>query len=32
MPPQVGTRKIVDESCYRTGWLIAEEMTAKMLA
>lgn len=32
MPPQVGTRKIEDEAHYRTGWLIAEEMTAKMLA
>jgi len=31
MPPQVGTRKINDEAHYRTGWLIAEEMTKKML-
>ena len=31
MPPQVGTRHVNDESCYRTGWLIAEEMTKKML-
>jgi len=31
MPPQVGTRKVTDEAHYRTGWLIAEEMTQKML-
>jgi hypothetical protein len=32
MPPQVGTRRVVDEAHYRTGWLLAEEMTQKMLA
>lgn len=31
MPPQVGTRQVKDDSHYRTGWLISEEMTNKML-
>merc|ERR1712227_30817 len=31
MPPQVGTRFVKDESHYRTGWLLSEEMTQKML-
>ena len=31
MPPQVGVREIVDETHYRTGWLLSEEMTKMML-
>ena len=31
MPPVVGTRRVADETHYRTGWLIDEEMTKKML-
>ena len=31
MPPQVGVREVKDESHYRTGWLVSEEMTQKML-
>jgi hypothetical protein len=31
MPPQVGTRQIIDDTHYRTGWLLSEEMTQKML-
>jgi len=31
MPPTVGERKVADESHYRTGWLISEEMSQKML-
>jgi len=31
MPPQVGTRQVKDDSHYRTGWLLSEEMTQKML-
>jgi len=31
MPPQVGTRQAKDDTHYRTGWLINEEMTNKML-
>ena len=31
MPPQVGTRQVKDDTHYRTGWLISEEMTNKML-
>lgn len=31
MPPQVGTRQVKDDTHYRTGWLINEEMTNKML-
>ena len=27
MPPKVGTREIVDDTHYRTGWLIGEEMS-----
>lgn len=27
MPPKVGVREVVDENHYRTGWLIAEEMS-----
>jgi hypothetical protein len=31
MPPQLGTRFVKDETFYRTGWLLSEEMTQKML-
>jgi len=31
MPPKVGDRFVPDESHYRTGFLISEEMSAKML-
>jgi len=31
MPPKVGTRKVDDQSHYRTGWVLSEEMTQKML-
>jgi cilia- and flagella-associated protein 298 len=31
MPPRVGVREIVDETNYRTGWLLTEEMTKMML-
>ena len=31
MPPQVGVREVVDETHYRTGWLLSEEMTKMML-
>ena len=31
MPPQVGTRFVNDDSHYRTGWLLSEELTQKML-
>lgn len=31
MPPKVGVRFLMDDSHYRTGWLISEEMSAKML-
>jgi len=31
MPPRVGTREIVDETHYRTGWLLGEEITKMML-
>jgi len=31
MPPQVGVRKVKDDSHYRTGWLLGEEMTQKIL-
>jgi hypothetical protein len=27
MPPKVGSRFVKDDSHYRTGWLISEEMT-----
>ena len=27
MPPRVGTREIVDDTHYRTGWLLSEEMS-----
>ena len=31
MPPQVGTRQVADETNYRTGWVLNEEMTKRML-
>ena len=31
MPPQTGVREIVDETHYRTGWLLTEEMQKMML-
>lgn len=31
MPPKVGVRDVNDETNYRTGWLISEEMTKMML-
>lgn len=31
MPPKIGCREIVDETHYRTGWLLNEEMTRMML-
>lgn len=31
MPPKVGVREINDETNYRTGWLLSEEMTKMML-
>lgn len=31
MPPVVGTRRVADETNYRIGWVLEEEMTQKML-
>ena len=31
MPPVVGVRKVEDETHYRIGWLLSEDMTQKML-
>lgn len=31
MPPKVGTREVVDDTHYRTGWLLGEEITKMML-
>ena len=31
MPPQTGVREIVDDTHYRTGWLLTEEMQKMML-
>ena len=31
MPPKVGERFVKDDTHYRTGWLLSEEMTKKML-
>lgn len=31
MPPKVGVRDVVDETNYRTGWCLGEEMTRMML-
>jgi len=27
MPPQVGVRHVKDDTHYRTGWLVSEELT-----
>ena len=32
MPPRVGVREVPDNTHYRTGWLLDEEMTKKLLA
>jgi cilia- and flagella-associated protein 298 len=31
MPPRVGVREVPEETHYRTGWLLSEEMTKMML-
>ena len=31
MPPQTGVRQVEDETNYRTGWVVAEDMTDKIL-
>ena len=31
MPPRVGIREVVDDTNYRTGWVLGEEMTKMML-
>lgn len=31
MPPKTGTREVVDESNYRTGWVLSEELEEEML-
>ncbi|CAI2375911.1 unnamed protein product [Moneuplotes crassus] len=31
MPPQTGTREVIDETHYRTGWILDEEMVEEML-
>jgi hypothetical protein len=31
MPPRVGVREVVDDTNYRTGWVLGEEMTKMML-
>ena len=31
MPPRVGIREVPEETHYRTGWLLSEEMTKIML-
>jgi hypothetical protein len=31
MPPKTGVREIADETFYRTGWLLNEEMSKMML-
>lgn len=31
MPPKVGTREVKDDTHYRTGWVLSEEMSQKML-
>ena len=32
MPPKVGVREVEDSTHYRTGWLLAEDMSQKLLA
>jgi len=27
MPPRTGVREVVDETKYRTGWLVSEELS-----
>lgn len=31
MPPQTGVREVKDETHYRTGWVVSEEMAKQML-
>ena len=31
MPPRVGVREVKDETFYRTGWILDEEITKMML-
>lgn len=31
MPPKIGVREVVDETNYRTGWLLGEDITKTML-
>ena len=31
MPPKVGVREVVDETFYRTGWLLNEDISKMML-
>jgi hypothetical protein len=31
MPPKVGVREVIDETHYRIGWLLGEEITKLML-
>jgi hypothetical protein len=31
MPPKTGVREIVDPQCYRTGWLLSEELCKQYL-
>lgn len=31
MPPKVGVREVVDETHYRTGWVLNDEITKMML-
>lgn len=31
MPPKVGVREIIDDTHYRTGWLLGEEISKMML-
>ena len=31
MPPRTGTREVVDDTHFRTGWILEEEMTKKLL-
>ena len=31
MPPKTGVREILDDTYYRTGWVLAEDMAKQML-
>lgn len=31
MPPNIGVRNVGDDTHYRTGWVLSEEMSQKML-